>query len=182
MNSCNRCGRSLSSNEESSSTGTAETRRSLRAGLSLAAATEGDGSSCLWRVLGVGRTLLSAAVLRHLPNSIQVTTSEERQSSTNRKSQKQLRRAGMSAPHEPHCPITPSRTPFSLPASNHATFCPNQVLVPESLYFLVAAAKSRVPSRMATGVSPNLPSRSGSHPPFKGAARMTGSPGKYASL
>src|SRR5208282_432982 len=46
-----------------------------------------------------------------------------------------------------HCPITPSRTPFSLTASNHATFCPNQVLVPESLYFLVAAAKSRVPSR-----------------------------------
>ena len=44
-------------------------------------------------------------------------------------------------------PITPRRTPFSLPASNHATFWPNQVLVPESLYFLAAAAKSRVASR-----------------------------------
>ena len=46
-----------------------------------------------------------------------------------------------------HCPITPNLTPFSLPASNHATFCPNQVFVPESLYFLPAAAKSRVLSR-----------------------------------
>ncbi len=46
-----------------------------------------------------------------------------------------------------HCPITPRRTPFSLPASNHATFCPNQSFVPLSLYFLVAAAKSRVASR-----------------------------------
>src|SRR6266849_10581674 len=45
MNSCRRCGRSLSSKEESSSTGAAETRRSLRFGLSLAADTEGDGSS-----------------------------------------------------------------------------------------------------------------------------------------
>src|SRR5258708_4795754 len=47
MNSCKRCGRSLSSKEESSSTGAAETRRSFRGseGLSLAADTEGDGSS-----------------------------------------------------------------------------------------------------------------------------------------
>src|ERR1700687_5213636 len=72
-----------------------------------------------------------------------------------------------------HCPITPSRTPFSLPRSNHATFCPNHVLVPLSLYFLVAAAKWCVPSREATGVSPNLPSRSESQPPLKGAARIT---------
>src|SRR5208283_1475978 len=51
MNSCRRCGRSLSSKEESSSTGAAETRRSFvfggtrRAGLSLAADTEGDGKA-----------------------------------------------------------------------------------------------------------------------------------------
>src|SRR5260370_7196077 len=81
-----------------------------------------------------------------------------------------------------HGPITPNLTPFSFPASNHATFWPNQVFVPLSLYFLVAAAKSRVARRYATGVSPNLPTRSESQPPLTGAARITGSPGKYASL
>src|SRR5208282_6388300 len=39
MNSCRRCGRSFSSKEESSSTGAAETRRSFRSALSLAADT-----------------------------------------------------------------------------------------------------------------------------------------------
>src|ERR1039457_7720475 len=42
MNSTSRCGRSLSSNEESSSTGAAETRRSFNAGFSLAEGTLGD--------------------------------------------------------------------------------------------------------------------------------------------
>src|SRR5580704_1452065 len=68
MNSFNRCGRSLSSKEESSSTGAAETRRSFEgtwegrciARLSLAADTESDVSSS--EVQGVERTLLSAAV------------------------------------------------------------------------------------------------------------------------
>jgi len=51
MNSCRRRGRSFSSNEESSSTGAAETSRSFvcvgrwSAGLSLAADTEGDGKA-----------------------------------------------------------------------------------------------------------------------------------------
>src|SRR5258708_2952632 len=81
-----------------------------------------------------------------------------------------------------HCPITPNLTPFSFPASNHATFWPNQVFVPLSLYFLVAAAKSRVARRYATGASPNLPSRSESQPPLKGAARITGSPAKHSTL
>src|ERR1035441_395244 len=40
MNSCKRCGRSLSSNEESSSTGAAETRRSLRLGFDEATAPD----------------------------------------------------------------------------------------------------------------------------------------------
>src|SRR5260370_21064329 len=81
-----------------------------------------------------------------------------------------------------HGPITPNLTPFSFPASNHATFWPNQVFVPLSLYFLVAAAKSRVARRYATVASPNLTSRSESQPPLKGAARITGSPGTYATF
>src|SRR2546426_4377090 len=45
MNSFSRCGRSFSSNEESSSTGAAETMRSFRLGLLFARATEADGST-----------------------------------------------------------------------------------------------------------------------------------------
>jgi len=51
MNSCRRCGRSFNSKEESSSTGAAETRRSLSGALSFAADTEGDGSSSVFRLL-----------------------------------------------------------------------------------------------------------------------------------
>src|ERR1700690_1109044 len=78
------------------------------------------------------------------------------------------------------CPITPSRPPLSFPASNHATFCPNQVLVPPSLYFFTAAGKSRAARIIATGDSPNFAIRSDNHPPPVGATRITGSPGKYA--
>src|SRR5271163_5338953 len=64
MNSFNRCGRSLSSKEESSATGAADTSRSFEgrcnARLSLAADTASDVSSS--EVQGVERTLLSAAV------------------------------------------------------------------------------------------------------------------------
>src|SRR5437868_817834 len=136
MNSWRRWGRSLSSKEESSSTGAAETRRSFRwrLGLSLAADTEGDGSSSEFRVLDVGRTLLSAKL-----ETLFVVW-------LRRLARRGFR--GQECPrHIIYCPITPSRTPFSLPASNHATFCPNQSFVPLSLYFLVAAAKSRVASR-----------------------------------
>src|SRR3977135_823765 len=45
MNSFRRCGRSFSSNEESSSTGAAETMRSFRLGLFLARATDADVST-----------------------------------------------------------------------------------------------------------------------------------------
>src|SRR5450759_4209021 len=85
MNSCKRCGRSLSSKEESSSTGAAETRRSLRCrlGLSLAADTRGDGSSSEFWVLGVGRTLLSAEVGTHAGSCLSLD----------------LSRTGVSAPH-----------------------------------------------------------------------------------
>src|SRR5208282_3816344 len=132
MNSCRRCGRSLSSKEESSSTGAAETRRSFKLGLSLAADTEGDGSSSGFWVPSVS---LSSPSIR-----------DDRGPKPCGAALRLDGRGGR--PHtSDHCPITPSRTPFSLTASNHATFCPNQVLVPESLYFLVAAAKSRVPSR-----------------------------------
>src|SRR6266404_1995036 len=134
MNSWRRCGRSLSSKEESSSTGAAETRRSLRcsAGWSLAADTEGDGSSSEFWV----------------PSLVALIT---RDAMDRRRNPAELRSGLDGRGGRPytsfHCPITPNRTPFSLPASNHATLCPNQVFVPESLYFLVAAAKSRVASR-----------------------------------
>src|ERR1700679_2257541 len=168
MNSCNRCGRSLSSNEESSSTGAAETRRSFKfsAEMSLAVDTEGDGKrKNRIRELGGHRQRSEQRIRRprrctRLFGPLCGPAEGDRGSTSH------------------HCPITPKRTPFSFATSNQATFCPNQVLFPESLYFLTAAAKSRALSRYATGDSPNFATCSESQPPPEGAASMTGSPGK----
>src|SRR5580698_4317492 len=97
MNSCNRCGRSLSSKEESSSTGAAETSRSFKFGklrLSLAADTEGDVSSSRRPLASVERTLLSAAV------EVDFEPAPAVDFELILKNQDQLRRTRMSALHK----------------------------------------------------------------------------------
>src|ERR1700733_15772954 len=79
-----------------------------------------------------------------------------------------------------YCPITPNRTPFNFRSSNQPTFCPNQVLLPDNLYFFAAAENSVVASKYATGLSPYFASQSDSHRAFAGAAKISGSPGTYA--
>src|SRR5581483_357778 len=60
---------------------------------------------------------------------------------------------------------------------------PNQFFVPDKCIFFMVEFRSADISRYAAGLSPNFCNRSATHdrPPM-GAARITGSPGKYASL
>src|SRR5262252_6193511 len=115
MNSPRRCGLSLSSNDESSSTGAAETRRSLRLGLFFASATLGDGKAKSAAVQQFGRN-------PGLGRDAAVRESPARKRRDGRKSGLDQSASAdwtswVTASRLIHSPITPTRAPFSFAAS-----------------------------------------------------------------